>query len=70
MRHRNRIACVALILLLAGELAVAAPLALLDRGGSQVSIESYAPNIVRVTISLDKDLALASPGFGIIGTTG
>ena len=46
---------------------MAAPLALLDRGGSQVSIESYAPNIVRITISLDKDLALAPPGFGING---
>jgi len=47
---------------------VATPLALLDRGGSQVLIESYAPNIVRITISLDKDQALAPPGFGIIGS--
>ena len=56
----------ALVLLLSARLAVAAPLALLDRGGSQVSIESYAPNIVRITLSLEKDLALAPPGFGII----
>jgi alpha-D-xyloside xylohydrolase len=66
MRHRNRTAGVALILLMAAELAVATPLAVLDRNGSQVSIESYAPNIVRVTLALDKDLALAPPGFGII----
>ncbi|MDB6088617.1 MAG: alpha-glucosidase [Gammaproteobacteria bacterium] len=46
--------------------AIAAPLALLDRNGSHVSIEAYAPNIVRVTISIDKDLALAPPGFGVI----
>src|SRR6267142_940386 len=46
--------------------AAAAPLALLDRDGSHVSIEAYAPTIVRVTRSIDKDLALAPPGFGIV----
>src|SRR5947209_5628231 len=55
-----------LVLAMSSRFAVAAPLALLDRGGSQVSVESYAPNIVRITISLDKDLALAPPGFGLI----
>src|SRR6185503_11253707 len=55
-----------LALLGSARFTVAAPLALLDRGGSQVAIESYAPNIVRVTISLDNDLARASPGFGLI----
>ena len=55
-----------LVLALSGNCALAAPLALLDRGGSQVSIESYAPNIVRITLSLDKDLALAPPGYGLI----
>jgi alpha-D-xyloside xylohydrolase len=62
----NRTTGVALILLMAGELAMATPLAVLDRNGSQVSIEGYAPNILRVTLALDKDLALAPPGFGII----
>jgi alpha-D-xyloside xylohydrolase len=56
----------ALWVLMSARVAVAAPLALLDRGGSQVSIESYGPNIVRITISLEKDLALAPPGFGLI----
>jgi alpha-D-xyloside xylohydrolase len=56
----------ALVLTQIGSFAAAAPLALLDRGGSQVSIESYAPNIVRITLSLDKDLALAPPGYGLI----
>ena len=59
----------ALALVLCVRFAVAAPLALLDRGGSQVSIEGYAPNIVRITISLDKDLALAPPGYGLIATS-
>jgi len=47
--------------------AIAAPLALLDRNGSYVAIEAYAPDIVRVTISPEKDLALAPPGYGFIG---
>ncbi|MEC3909282.1 glycoside hydrolase family 31 protein [Sphingobium sp. CR2-8] len=44
--------------------ALAAPMALLDRHGSRVAIEPYAPNIVRVTIALDPDLASAAPGEG------
>jgi alpha-D-xyloside xylohydrolase len=47
--------------------AYAAPLALLDRNGSYVAIEPYAPNIVRITLSIDKDRALAAPGYGITG---
>jgi alpha-D-xyloside xylohydrolase len=50
--------------LLAGS-AMAAPLALLDRNGSVVSVEPYAPNVVRVTIALDKGLAGNAPGYGI-----
>jgi len=64
--HLSKWSWIALVLATSGRFAVAAPLALLDRNGSQVAIESYAPNIVRVTISLDKALALAPPGFGII----
>jgi alpha-D-xyloside xylohydrolase len=33
-------------------------------GESTISIEPYAPNIVRVTLSLDKDQAIAAPGYG------
>ncbi|WP_242126552.1 glycoside hydrolase family 31 protein [Sphingobium sp. Sx8-8] len=44
--------------------ALAAPMALLDRHGSRVAIEPYAPNIVRVTIALDAALADAPPGDG------
>ncbi len=46
--------------------ALAEPIALLDRHGSRVAIEPYAPNIVRVTIALDKVLAEAPPGPGPI----
>ena len=48
--------------------AAAPPFGILDRNGSYVSIEPYAPNIVRVTLSVDKNLALAAPGYGFIGT--
>ncbi len=40
----------------------------LDREGSTVAIEPYAPNIVRVTLSLESAQATARPGYGIIGT--
>jgi alpha-D-xyloside xylohydrolase len=64
--RRPQTICLALILITVRGFAVAAPLALLDRNGSLVAIEAYAPNIVRVTLSTDKDLALAPPGFGLI----
>jgi alpha-D-xyloside xylohydrolase len=37
----------------------------LSRGGATVHVEAYAPNIVRVSLSLQRDDALAGPGFGI-----
>jgi alpha-D-xyloside xylohydrolase len=65
--HRSGAVAVALTFALSGGFAAAAPLALLDRNGSYVSIEAYAPNILRVTLSVDKDLALAAPGYGFVG---
>jgi alpha-D-xyloside xylohydrolase len=47
--------------------ALAAPLATLDRNGSYVSVEPYAPNIVRVTVATERDEAAAKPGYGITG---
>jgi hypothetical protein len=46
MRRHAHTLCLALVLIAARGFAVAAPLALLDRNGSHVSIEAYAPNIV------------------------
>ncbi len=40
----------------------------LDRGGSTVVLEPYAPNIIRVSLSLLKDQAKAGPGYGFIAT--
>ena len=40
----------------------------LDRGGGTVVLEPYAPNIIRVTLSLLKQPALAPPGYGFTAT--
>jgi alpha-D-xyloside xylohydrolase len=40
----------------------------LDRKGETIVLEPYAPNILRVTLSLKREPALAAPGYGIIGT--
>ncbi len=37
-----------------------------DRGGATILVEPYAPNIVRVSLSLRKPDALAGPGYGVI----
>ncbi len=41
----------------------------LTRGGATVVLEPYAANILRVTLSLKHDPAVAAPGYGIIATT-
>ena len=38
----------------------------IDRDGSTIVLEPYAPNIVRVTLSTLKDQAIAGPGCGIV----
>jgi alpha-D-xyloside xylohydrolase len=42
------------------------PRLVLERGGATVALEPYAPNILRVTLSLQKQPALAAPGVGLI----
>ncbi len=39
----------------------------IDRKGETIILEPYAPNILRVTLSLQRDNALAKPGYGFIG---
>jgi alpha-D-xyloside xylohydrolase len=36
----------------------------LDRKGETIVLEPYAPNILRVTLSLNREPALAAPGYG------
>ena len=59
-----RLGEVALILGLSA--AHAEPLAVLDRYGAYVSVEPYAANVVRVTISDERELAADKPGYGFI----
>jgi alpha-D-xyloside xylohydrolase len=64
---RVRFARVAGVCVLAGASAATAQQVVLTRGNATVSLEGFAPNIVRVTLSLDHDAALAGPGVGITG---
>jgi alpha-D-xyloside xylohydrolase len=61
---RYRRGSVALMLMAAAALGSTIP----GSGSSTISIEPYAPNIVRVTLSLDKDQATAPPGYGFDAT--
>jgi alpha-D-xyloside xylohydrolase len=58
------LACTALATAPVSLTAAAAPLATLDRNGSLVAVEPYAPNIVRVTIAVDRGQVDAPPGDG------
>jgi alpha-D-xyloside xylohydrolase len=40
----------------------------LERSGRVIALEPYAPNILRVTMSVDKGSATSAPGYGIVGT--
>ena len=57
--------CGVAMMLMCGAAAVAQDTRLvLDREGSTIVFEPYAPNIIRVTLSLHKQPALAPPGYG------
>ena len=62
--HRLRYVCVLALTLTAR--SVAAQTMTLDRGGATVVVEPYAPNVVRVSLSLLKPWAVSKPGHGII----
>jgi alpha-D-xyloside xylohydrolase len=40
----------------------------IDRKGETIVLEPYAPNILRVTLSVNREPALAAPGFGFVAT--
>lgn len=40
----------------------------LDRQDRTIAIEPYGPNIVRITMSTERESALAKPGYGVSGT--
>src|SRR5215472_7255981 len=65
--HAVRAVSIAALFSLASCSAIAAPLAVLDRNGSYVVIEAYAPNILRITLAQEKERALSPPGYGFVG---
>ena len=40
----------------------------LNRTGETIVLEPYAPNILRVTLSLRHDSAVAKPGYGFVAS--
>jgi alpha-D-xyloside xylohydrolase len=62
---RNKPLLVLLCVIVLHGAPVRAQKLILDRGEATVLIEPYAPNIVHVSLSLNKADALASPGYGI-----
>jgi alpha-D-xyloside xylohydrolase len=52
--------------LFAGALSAQEGQVVLTRGGSTIVLEPYAPNILRVTLSLKREPAVAAPGYGLI----
>ncbi len=67
--RRDRLAVMLAAALLCARVANAEePRIVLDRSGSAVVLEPYAPNIIRVNLSLLKDHATAPPGYGFIAS--
>jgi alpha-D-xyloside xylohydrolase len=55
------------LIVVCASVADASPVAL-DRDGSTVVLEAYAPNIILVAVSLNKDGAPAALGYGFVAT--
>ncbi len=68
----NRNVCLALMMPLAvvssTGAAAAGPQTVIARDGETIVLEPYAPNIVRVSLSLEKDQATAPPGYGFVAS--
>ncbi len=65
---RRALQILMLILFSAGVIKAQDSPVVLDHGGSTIAFEPYAPNIIRVTLSMNKDRALAKPGYGFVAT--
>ncbi len=68
--HRNRIAFAVFIAIISVVVSVQGQRSVqqkvIERRGQTIVLEPYAPNIVRVTLSLQPEPAKAAPGFGIV----
>jgi len=54
----------ALIVVYVGAANAENPPFVLERDGSTIALEPYAANIIRVTLSMNKDQSVAAPGYG------
>src|ERR1039458_3678812 len=54
------------VLLVSGDARAQRPQIVLDRDGGTIVLEPYAPNIIRVTLSLLKEPATSAPGYGFV----
>jgi alpha-D-xyloside xylohydrolase len=61
-----RVCSIGLMVCAMSTLGVGAQQLTLERGKATVVVEAYAPNIVRVTMSLDRARALGAAGYGIM----
>jgi hypothetical protein len=64
--RRSILFCALSILLECGSAVTQQSPVVLTRGNSTIVLEPYAPNIVRVTLSLQRESALAAPGYGVV----
>ena len=62
----HRLGCVFFTLSLAGVATAQTTPLVLERDGRVVSLEPYAANIVRITMSIDKSAATGAPGYGFV----
>ena len=65
LERRSRAALTAILLAAPGLLLHAQSPLVLSRGNATVMLEPYAPNILRVTLSLRRPDAISAPGYGI-----
>jgi alpha-D-xyloside xylohydrolase len=68
IRKIGPIAALVAVTFCAGRASTQQSPVVLNRGGSTIALEAYAPNIIRITLSLQKEPALAPPGFGFVAT--
>src|ERR1700733_4047618 len=66
VRRGSVLLCAAGIFLKCGVLHAQDAHLTLSRVGSTIVLEPYAPNILRVTLSLKRESALDGPGYGFV----
>src|SRR5271167_3478069 len=60
----HRLGCIFLAISLGGAATAQSTPLVLERDGRVMSVEPYAANIVRITMSIDKSAATGAPGYG------